>query len=155
MWLAQGPCCTKEPGLPDRFWDAGSLFFSDLHRRHNRRLVHVVVCACKCVCPCSLGLGPRCMCVCRRRGVGHYRIYIHIYIYILICVCSVSWVGTRVRFEALVHISERAVRMRARLLTLRAIIGRTRRDTNGTASPEGFEPQADSSLLVDDPGGPA
>ena len=45
--------------------------------------------------------------------------------------------------------------MRARLLTLRAIIGRIRRDTGGTTGAEGFEPQADSSLFVHDPGGPA
>ena len=59
-----------------------------------------------------------------------------------ICECvytgAVNRSVTRACFEALIHIDRRAARMRACLLTLRAITGRNWRDIGDTASSEGF-----------------
>ena len=75
---------------------------------------------------------------------------------VCVCVGAVNRAVTRVSvLEALVHTHLRAMKMSARLLAPRTVIGRSREGTGDAASSEGLEPLTTSSLLVHDPSGPA
>ena len=75
--------------------------------------------------PGSVGSMCVCMCCIRRKGAGRNRVYI--------CAGAVNRAVTSACFRALVHTIGRAVKMSARLLAPRTVIGRSQEETDNAS----------------------